>query len=152
MFIMKGRDGMDVTVERIMILLKEKNIEQKDLAEYLGTQRQTITDWKNGKTKSYQKCIDKIAEFFNVSVDFLLGRTDVSNGVYSINGNNNVQVNGHNGDNSPLTVSNTLQLDEMERNLIEAFRMLDFPEKIEAISGLIKKAQKKAPYSDGDKE
>lgn len=150
MFIMKGRDGMDVTVERIMILLKEKNIEQKDLAEYLGTQRQTITDWKNGKTKSYQKCIDKIAEFFNVSVDFLLGRTDVSNGVYSINGNNNVQVNGHNGDNSPLTVSNALQLDEMERNLIEAFRMLDFPEKIEAISGLIKKAQKKAPSKDSE--
>ena len=152
LFIMEGRDSMDVTVERIMLLLKEKNIEQKDLAEHLGTNKQTITDWKNGKTKSYQKCIDKIAEFFNVSVDFLLGRTDSPNGTYSINGNNNVQVNGHNGDHSPLTVNSTLQLDEMERNLIEAFRALDFPEKIETVSGLMKQAQKKSPSEDGKKE
>lgn len=149
---MKGRDSMDITVERIVFLLKENNVEQKDLAQHLGINRQTITDWKNGKTKSYQKCIEKIAEFFNVSVDYLLGRTDSPNGTYSINGNNNVQVNGNNGDNSPLSVNNSLQLDEMERNLIKTFRTLDFPQKIEIVSELMKQANKKTPSEDGKKE
>lgn len=143
---------MDITVERIVFLLKENNVEQKDLAQHLGINRQTITDWKNGKTKSYQKCIEKIAEFFNVSVDYLLGRTDSPNGTYSINGNNNVQVNGNNGDNSPLSVNNSLQLDEMERNLIKTFRTLDFPQKIEIVSELMKQANKKTPSEDGKKE
>ncbi len=65
------------TLDKILSLLNERHIEQKMLAEYIGTRNQTITDWKNGKTKSYTKYIDKIADFFGVSVDYLLGKTDV---------------------------------------------------------------------------
>lgn len=71
------------TVEKIMFLLQSKNLEQKDLADFLGVRRQTITDWKSGKTQSYNKYIEKIANYFNVSVDYLLDRTDEANG-YSI--------------------------------------------------------------------
>lgn len=140
------------TSTRIKKMAKEKGIPILELQELCGLNKNAIA--QAGKSQDGMKArnLYSIAELLEVSIDYLLGRTDASNGVYSINGNNNVQVNGHNGDNSPLTVSNTLQLDEMERNLIEAFRMLDFPEKIEAISGLIKKAQKKAPSKDGDKE
>lgn len=137
------------TSTRIKKMAKEKGIPILELQELCGLNKNAIA--QAGKSQDGMKArnLYSIAELLEVSIDYLLGRTDASNGVYSINGNNNVQVNGHNGDNSPLTVSNALQLDEMERNLIEAFRMLDFPEKIEAISGLIKKAQKKAP-SEGD--
>lgn len=140
------------TSTRIKKMAKEKGIPILELQELCGLNKNAIA--QAGKSQDGMKArnLYSIAELLEVSIDYLLGRTDASNGVYSINGNNNVQVNGHNGDNSPLTVSNALQLDEMERNLIEAFRMLDFPEKIEAISGLIKKAQKKAPSKDGDKE
>ena len=140
------------TSTRIKKMAKEKGIPILELQELCGLNKNAIA--QAGKSQDGMKArnLYSIAELLEVSIDYLLGRTDASNGIYSINGNNNVQVNGHNGDNSPLTVSNALQLDEMERNLIEAFRMLDFPEKIEAISGLIKKAQKKAPSKDGDKE
>lgn len=60
------------TVERIFALLTSRHIEQKELAAFLGVRGQTISDWKSGKTKSYKKYIEKIAEFFNVSVDYLL--------------------------------------------------------------------------------
>lgn len=138
------------TSTRIKKMAKEKGIPILELQELCGLNKNAIA--QAGKSQDGMKArnLYSIAELLEVSIDYLLGRTDASNGVYSINGNNNVQVNGHNGDNSPLTVSNALQLDEMERNLIEAFRMLDFPEKIEAISGLIKKAQKKAPSKDSE--
>ena len=138
------------TSTRIKKMAKEKGIPILELQELCGLNKNAIA--QAGKSQDGMKArnLYSIAELLEVSIDYLLGRTDASNGVYSINGNNNVQVNGHNGDNSPLTVSNALQLDEMERNLIEAFRMLDFPEKIEAISGLIKKTQKKAPSKDSE--
>ena len=60
-------------VERIFALLEERQISQKALAEYIGTRSQTINDWKTGKTHSYKKYIDKIADFFGVSADYILG-------------------------------------------------------------------------------
>lgn len=64
-------------IDRIINLLKEKGAEQKDLAEYLGVHPQLITEWKAGRTKSYKKYIDKIADFFNVSTDYLLGKDEI---------------------------------------------------------------------------
>ena len=61
------------TVEKIIQLLTDKNVEQQALASYLGVKKQTISDWKSGKTKSYKGHINKIAEFFGVSTDYLLG-------------------------------------------------------------------------------
>lgn len=62
--------------ERINKRMNEKGILQKDLAKYLDTRPQTITDWKNGKTKSYQKFLPQIAEYLDVSVNYLLGKDE----------------------------------------------------------------------------
>lgn len=64
---------MDV-VDKILKLLQETNTEQKQLTAYLGVGPQTVSDWKSGKTKSYMKHLDRIAEYFNVSTDYLLGK------------------------------------------------------------------------------
>lgn len=64
---------MDV-VDKILKLLQETNTEQKQLTAYLGVSPQTVSDWKSGKTKSYMKHLDRIAEYFNVSTDYLLGQ------------------------------------------------------------------------------
>jgi transcriptional regulator with XRE-family HTH domain len=61
------------TLDRIMSLIAERGIEQQKLADYLGINKQVITDWKSGKSKSYNKYLGKIAEFFNVSSDYLQG-------------------------------------------------------------------------------
>ena len=63
---------MDVLI-RILTLLDEKNLQQKDLSDYLGLSKNTITGWKNGNNRSYKKYLPQIAEFFGVSVDCLLG-------------------------------------------------------------------------------
>lgn len=55
-------------------LIYERNIKQADLAEELKTTRQNINNYCNGKTTPDYKTILKIAEYFDVSVDWLIGR------------------------------------------------------------------------------
>ena len=64
----------DITIKIILSLLKEKQKTQKELTDYLGITQNAFTDWKSGRIKSYRKHLSKIAEFFNVSVDYLLGK------------------------------------------------------------------------------
>ena len=45
-----------------------------DLTNYLGISKNAVTNWKIGDNKSYMKHLPKIAEFFDVSVDYLLGK------------------------------------------------------------------------------
>ena len=78
-FIVINKQGVDFlrTIDKILILLKEQKKTQKDLTDFLDISKGVFTDWKSGKNSSYKKHIDKIAEFFGVSTDYLLGRTNV---------------------------------------------------------------------------
>ena len=58
--------------ERIERLLNEKGKSQQELLAALGMNRSTYSNWKLGKSKSYLKQIDAIAEFFDVSPSYLL--------------------------------------------------------------------------------
>ena len=64
------------TMDLILKLLKENNKEQKELCDFIGIRQQIFTDWKSGRLKSYLKHIEKIALFFNVSTDYLLGLSE----------------------------------------------------------------------------
>ena len=61
--------------DKIKTLRKEKNISQEDLAKALGLSRSTIAGYETNKRKPDINTIHKIADFFNISVDYLLGRS-----------------------------------------------------------------------------
>lgn len=63
----------------ILVLLKEQKKKQIDLTNYLGLSKNVFTEWKAGRNDAYIKHLPKIAEFFDVSVDFLLGNESKSN-------------------------------------------------------------------------
>lgn len=63
----------NTVIENIVKLLKEQKKSQKNLTDYLGITQNAFTDWKSGRIKSYNKHLPKIAEFFGVSVDYILG-------------------------------------------------------------------------------
>ena len=63
----------DKTITIIINLLQESGRKQKELTDFLGITPNALTDWKSGRIKSYRKHLPKIAEFFNVTVDYLLG-------------------------------------------------------------------------------
>ena len=57
-------------------LMYENKITQKQLAESIGASQSNVSDWLNGKTLPSAEKLVAIADFFNVTVDYLLGRSD----------------------------------------------------------------------------
>lgn len=57
-----------------------KGITQEELANKLGVRQQTIGKWEASITVPRLPMLQKIGAFFNVSVDYLLGRTDEPQG------------------------------------------------------------------------
>lgn len=61
-------------LDRISVLLNGR--EQRELTNYLGLKSAAFSEWKSGKSKSYRKYLIEIAEYFNVSIDYLVyGKT-----------------------------------------------------------------------------
>ena len=67
---------MDI-LERILQLLSEQGNNQVDLADYLCISKNNISDWKQGRSKSYKKYLYQIAEFLGTTPEYLRGETDV---------------------------------------------------------------------------
>jgi len=63
----------------LFILLKRRKITQKTLAEAIGVHHGNISNWKRGILNPSVQSLVKTADYFNVSVDFLLGRTGEEN-------------------------------------------------------------------------
>lgn len=56
-------------------LRTKKGVYQKDVAAFLDIDRTTYVKWENGNTEPNQDALLKLAEYFNVSVDYLLGNS-----------------------------------------------------------------------------
>jgi transcriptional regulator with XRE-family HTH domain len=61
--------------ERFQLLRKESKKTQAAIADELGMTPQTLSYYANGREPNYDTLI-KIADYFNVSLDYLLGRSD----------------------------------------------------------------------------
>ncbi|KHO63394.1 SOS-response transcriptional repressors (RecA-mediated autopeptidases) [Thermoanaerobacter sp. YS13] len=66
-------------MNRIRDLRTEKGISQNELAKALGLTQQAISAYENGLREPDLETLNKIANYFNVSIDYLLGRTDIRN-------------------------------------------------------------------------
>ncbi|MCL6558540.1 MAG: helix-turn-helix domain-containing protein [Firmicutes bacterium] len=67
---------MTKLAERIAALRKRKNLSQTEFAKRLGVGRSTVAMWETADREPDAATIQRIADFFNVSTDYLLGRTD----------------------------------------------------------------------------
>lgn len=66
-------------MNRIKFLREEKGIFQKDLANLLNVSIPAINYYENEKRAIDTETASILADYFNVSMDYLLGRTDVRN-------------------------------------------------------------------------
>lgn len=62
--------------KRLRDLREQNNLQQKELAKELNVLEATVSMWETGKRVPYSEMLVKIAKFFNVSVDYLLGFDD----------------------------------------------------------------------------
>jgi transcriptional regulator with XRE-family HTH domain len=62
--------------ESLKSLRMAKNMKQGDLGIALGLSKQAISDMENGKRATTLENLVALANFFNVSLDYLVGRSD----------------------------------------------------------------------------
>ena len=65
--------------KRIKELRTEKNISQNEMAKILGITQQAVSAYEKGLREPDLETLKKTANFFNVSIDYLLGRSDIRN-------------------------------------------------------------------------
>lgn len=108
-------------------LCEKKGIKPTPLLKSLGLSATNLKRWENGATVNSDILI-KISEYFDVSIDYLLGRID------SPNGHNNQVHNTDNmvlGENAQVNVNASVKpYDEMTAELIKRFQSLSFDEKL----------------------
>ena len=61
-------------ITQIRKLMRDNHITQRDLARELGVSEQAISDKFHGRSNFTLRDVSRIADFFDVSVDSLLGR------------------------------------------------------------------------------
>lgn len=69
---------------RLKPLRDNKGLTQADVAKVLGVSRTTYTQYETGKSEPDLETVNRLAGFFNVSVDYLLGRTNVKTPIETI--------------------------------------------------------------------
>lgn len=65
-------------MNRLKELRQEKKLSQKELADYLGVNEKTISRWENGESTIKSDKAQALADYFGVSVGYLLGYTENS--------------------------------------------------------------------------
>lgn len=61
---------------RIRDLREDNDLKQQQLAEYLHVKQATYSEYESGKINVPVEVFLKLADFYRVSTDYLLGRTD----------------------------------------------------------------------------
>ena len=61
-------------VNRIKDLREDRDMRQVDLALAVGIDQRTLSNYETGKTKPDSDALIRLADFFDVSIDYLVGR------------------------------------------------------------------------------
>lgn len=67
------------TGSKIHDLRKEKRVSQTELAKQVHVSQATVTAWETGKAEPSSSALNSLADYFNVSTDYLVGRSAIKN-------------------------------------------------------------------------
>lgn len=113
----------------------QKGIKPNPLAKELQIASGSMTAWKGGKLPNGETLL-KIADYLNVSVDYLLGRTNDPKSINQIN-------TGDVGNNSNVNI-NKSNFSDTDNELISEFKKLTFTDKAKVMSLIAELSEKKA--------
>ena len=92
--------------ERLRILRTRKGLSQLDFAKQIKISKSAVNMYERGEREPSFEVLETIADYFNVDLDYLLGKTDCEN-------RNRIVVESH------------FEITDNERTMIEKFRKLD---------------------------
>ena len=97
---------------RLKELRSEKNLTQAEVAEAIGTSQRNIGRWENESNEPTADFILRLANFFECSVDYLLGREDDFGNI-------------------TVKTADSFQVSEDEQALVNLYRLLSKVEKVQ---------------------
>lgn len=113
--------------EKLRQLREERGMSQADLGLALNTTQQTVNHYEKGKRKPDQEGLERIADYFKVSVDWLLGRSPFRQIAFDATNIESVEPRkGYkNGEITPERMEEiSRQISSIERTLAELKRSL----------------------------
>ncbi|MBU5460443.1 helix-turn-helix domain-containing protein [Anaerostipes sp. MSJ-23] len=100
-------------MENLKVLRKAKHLSQQKLADILHISQQSVYKYENDITSPDIETLTNMSDFFDTSIDYLVGNTDISRKI------ENVSPNDLNKEETHL-VENYRQLPTNYRKLIQA--------------------------------
>ena len=67
---------MSIFSNRLKEIRKERNFTQKNVADHLGIAERAYQNYEYGKREPNLETLIKLANYFDVTLDFLSGRSD----------------------------------------------------------------------------
>lgn len=133
-------------MNNIKILRTEKNLSQEELAKQIHVTQTMISQLEKGKKQPSREVAESLADFFEVTLDYLLGRTAERNNSYfanNISGSNLVQGSGS------VSISDIETTTKEEAELLRIFRALDVRERARLLDTAFALEDKKEPICQG---
>ena len=65
--------------KRIKYIREDKDLTQKQIAKILGVERSTYTGWETGKDTIPLRKLSQLCDFYNVSIDYVTGLSNIKN-------------------------------------------------------------------------
>lgn len=63
--------------KRVKELREDLDLKQKDIAHLLGIDQSTYSDYENGKLNIPIEAFIKLADYYQTSIDYLVGRSEI---------------------------------------------------------------------------
>lgn len=70
--------------ERLKSLRQSKKVTQDEFAKLVGISRSAIGMYESGKRRPDYETLEKLADFFNVDMDYLLGKSDTNTDIFKL--------------------------------------------------------------------
>lgn len=69
-------NNTNIFSENVKLLREQANLSQSELGSAIGISKQTVNDIEHGRSKTTLDRAISLADYFNVSLDYLVGRSD----------------------------------------------------------------------------
>ena len=129
-------------VQNILKIAKEHKVNNQKLCQILNSNPNKIYDWKVGKSKPTAEELCTLANYFDVTIDYLVGRTNedtnthYENNVSGINFSNLIQGSGSVTVNSSSNDYKKLTGEETE--ILDIYRSLNIEDKSTFLNFILK--------------
>ena len=123
--------------------MKQNKTKGKELAKIIGVSTTTISCWRNGEKTPKIENIKKIAEFYNVPIEYLTSDRDFKEtkkyNITDIKNNNNVAI----GEKAKISTLDIDELEPIDITILGLVKKMDLEEKAEIIKYICEKQKNK---------